>query len=110
MVLLNSALFMTKTLDFIISFRLHVFYQAPCYNTGALSCIYTLSKRNGFISHYSGPRKVKQASSICCFALFLSSFLKYTYCMFEPRVRNCIQCLKSFQKIKQMLGVYRFVI
>ena len=31
----------TKTLDFIISFELHLVYQAACYITGVLSCIYT---------------------------------------------------------------------
>ena len=91
---------MTKTLDFIISFRLHVFYQAPCYNTGALR----LSKRNGFISHFSGPRKVKQASSICCFALFLSSFLKYTYCMFESGGKKLYSVFKMFSKNQTGIG------
>ena len=31
----------TKTIDFIISFELHLVYQAACYITGTLSCTYT---------------------------------------------------------------------
>ena len=51
----------TKTLDFIISFELHLVYQAACCITGVLSCflIYTFFMRNRFISHCSSPRKVK---------------------------------------------------
>ena len=38
---LNSTFSITETLDFIISFELHLVYQAACYITGVLSCIYT---------------------------------------------------------------------
>ena len=34
---LSSTSFITKTLDFIISFGLHLVYQAACYITGILS-------------------------------------------------------------------------
>ena len=37
----NVSILKTKTLDFIISFQLHLVYQAACHITGVLSCIYT---------------------------------------------------------------------
>ena len=58
LILLNSTLFITKALDFIISFELYLVYQAASYINGALSCIYTFFMRNRFISHYSSPKKV----------------------------------------------------